>query len=253
MQDGTQELVTLRMKVEGLKCEACSMRLKRHILSSENVESCNVNFESRIVTVKGRQISLQNTIISIESLGYSASTIPDWYSVYSDEYWLWPIAILDKSYWEGNLRARFCRISSSGISKFWCIVCIKRQTDRRSLNKLPITSFTPVLILCYFLHLGNQLAPTYSGVNRKYTLIIAGRLWLPLLHLPLLVELLWDWKHLAVHSFIVAWPNPFAKTVKEFVRMPPHRGTFKDYSPIISSQTVSSLSDRCCMHHCIAI
>ena len=253
MQGGTQELVTLRMKVEGLKCEACSMRLKRHILSSENVESCDVNFESRIVTVKGRQISLQDTILSIESLGYSASTIPDWYSVYPDEYWLWPIAILDKSYWEGNLRARFCRVSSSGISKFWCIVCIKRQTDRRSLNKLPTLSFTPVLILCYFLHLGNQLALTYSGVNRKYTHIIAGRLWLPLVHLPLLIKLLRDWKHFAVHSFIVAWLNPSAKTVEEFVRVPSHRGTLKDHPPIIRSQTMSCFHQRCSMYARIAM
>ena len=67
----------LRLKVEGLKCEACSARLKKHVLSSTSVHFCEIDFASKQMTVRGDISDASEIVNAVESLGYSASTIPD--------------------------------------------------------------------------------------------------------------------------------------------------------------------------------
>jgi copper chaperone CopZ len=67
---------TVRMRVEGLRCAACAMRLK-HALAAEvaGVAAAEVEFESGAVAVHGRGVSKKGLIACAAQLGYSARVL----------------------------------------------------------------------------------------------------------------------------------------------------------------------------------
>ena len=67
---------TVRMHVEGLRCAACTSRLK-HALTAEvaGVAAAEVEFESGAVAVHGRGIDEKGLLACAAKLGYSARVL----------------------------------------------------------------------------------------------------------------------------------------------------------------------------------
>lgn len=61
---------TLELEVEGMKCLACCARVKSSIMSIPGVQSCRVDFESRLVTVKAHGLAHGRVFASLRDLGY---------------------------------------------------------------------------------------------------------------------------------------------------------------------------------------
>lgn len=71
----------VKLQVEGLKCEACSARLKKHILGATSSTHCEIDFQAKRLLAEGKNISEAELIAAVDSLGYSAFSIPTWYGV----------------------------------------------------------------------------------------------------------------------------------------------------------------------------
>ena len=63
----------MQFRVEGLKCLACCARVKQHVMTIKGVESCQVDFEKAMVTVRGEGVREEAIIASLDSLGYRAT------------------------------------------------------------------------------------------------------------------------------------------------------------------------------------
>lgn len=68
-----QDLWTL--SVTGLRCQACSARLKRHILERQHVTDCSVDFEANQVQVRASLLQENDLVAFVQELGYDIASI----------------------------------------------------------------------------------------------------------------------------------------------------------------------------------
>lgn len=60
----------MELRVEGMKCLACCARVKSSILAIPGVQTCSVDFESRLVRVDGHAMAHKRVLEVLEGLGY---------------------------------------------------------------------------------------------------------------------------------------------------------------------------------------
>ena len=64
---------TLTYRVPGMHCSHCEDAVKEEVSSVEGVESVDVDLDSKLVTVRGRELSDEGLRAAIEEAGYEAA------------------------------------------------------------------------------------------------------------------------------------------------------------------------------------
>ena len=64
---------TLTYRVPGMHCSHCEDAVKEEVSSVEGVESVDVDLDSKLVTVRGRELSDEGLRAAIEEAGYQAA------------------------------------------------------------------------------------------------------------------------------------------------------------------------------------
>ena len=64
---------TLTYRVPGMHCSHCEDAVKEEVSRVEGVESVDVDLDSKLVTVRGRELSDESLRAAIEEAGYEAA------------------------------------------------------------------------------------------------------------------------------------------------------------------------------------
>ena len=64
---------TLTYRVPGMHCSHCEDAVKEEVSIVEGVESVDVDLDSKLVTVRGRELSDESLRAAIEEAGYEAA------------------------------------------------------------------------------------------------------------------------------------------------------------------------------------
>jgi copper chaperone len=64
---------TLTYRVPGMHCSHCEDAVKEEVSIVEGVESVDVDLDSKLVTVRGRELSDEGLRAAIEEAGYEAA------------------------------------------------------------------------------------------------------------------------------------------------------------------------------------
>jgi copper chaperone len=64
---------TLTFRVPGMHCNHCEDAVKEEISTVQGVESVDVDLDSKLVTVRGRELSDEGLRAAIEEAGYEAA------------------------------------------------------------------------------------------------------------------------------------------------------------------------------------
>jgi copper chaperone CopZ len=64
---------TLTYRVPGMHCSHCEDAVKEEVSRVEGVESVDVDLDSKLVTVRGRELSDEGLRAAIEEAGYEAA------------------------------------------------------------------------------------------------------------------------------------------------------------------------------------
>ena len=64
---------TLTYRVPGMHCSHCKDAVKEEVSTVEGVESVDVDLDSKLVTVRGRELSDDGIRAAIEEAGYEAA------------------------------------------------------------------------------------------------------------------------------------------------------------------------------------
>ena len=64
---------TLTYSVPAIHCEHCGMSIREEVSEVAGVEDVDVNLESKVVTVRGRELSDEKLRAAIEEAGYEAA------------------------------------------------------------------------------------------------------------------------------------------------------------------------------------
>jgi copper chaperone len=64
---------TRTYSVPAIHCEHCGMSIREEVSEVDGVEDVEVNLESKVVTVRGRELSDERLRAAIEEAGYDAA------------------------------------------------------------------------------------------------------------------------------------------------------------------------------------
>jgi len=64
---------TLTYRVPGMHCSHCEDAVKEEVSTVDGVESVDVDLDSKLVTVRGRELSDEGLRAAIEEAGYEAA------------------------------------------------------------------------------------------------------------------------------------------------------------------------------------
>ena len=64
---------TVTYSVPAIHCAHCGMSIKEEVSEVEGVEDVDVDIDSRIVTIRGRELSDEKLRAAIEEAGYEAA------------------------------------------------------------------------------------------------------------------------------------------------------------------------------------
>lgn len=64
---------TLTYSVPAIHCAHCGMSIREEVSEVEGVEDVDVDIESKVVTVRGRELSDEKLRAAIEEAGYEAA------------------------------------------------------------------------------------------------------------------------------------------------------------------------------------
>jgi copper chaperone len=64
---------TVTYSVPAIHCAHCGMSIREEVSDVEGVESVDVDIDSKVVTIRGRQLSDENLRAAIHDAGYEAA------------------------------------------------------------------------------------------------------------------------------------------------------------------------------------
>ena len=64
---------TVTYSVPAIHCDHCAMSIREEVLEVEGVEDVDVDLESKVVTIQGRELSDKKLRAAIEGAGYEAA------------------------------------------------------------------------------------------------------------------------------------------------------------------------------------
>jgi copper chaperone len=64
---------TVTYIVPGIHCEHCGMSIREEVSEVEGVEGVDVDLDSKVVTIRGRELSDEHLRAAIQEAGYEAA------------------------------------------------------------------------------------------------------------------------------------------------------------------------------------